>query len=421
MPVRAGERHTGTCYDARAVSPHSLYVCYFGLREPLVQTQVLPYLRELVRDGVRVSLLTFEPDRRRNWSDREVAEERSRQREDGIEWHLLPYHKRFSLLATAYDVVRGALYTARVVRAEGVNILHGRSHVATMIAAVVARFTRVRVVFDFRGFLAEEYVESGNWRRGGMLYRLTKMAERWLLRKADAFVVLTEQGRELLRPDVGDRPVAVIPCCFDTSRAGGDREAMRAELGVTGRTVIVYTGTLGGFYLTRETAALFAAIYEHDSSAFLLVLTKSSPAELVSALRELGVPSDAYAITRSAPDDVPRYLSAADVGVSLIASSRARLAASPTKVAEYLAAGLPVISTRGVGDLEAEISGSRVGVLLDGTTRADFDRAWSAMARLRSDAELAARCREHARRFYDLRAVGGPRYRRLYREVLGTT
>ena len=30
----------------------TLYVCYFGLREPLVQTQVLPYLRELAASGV---------------------------------------------------------------------------------------------------------------------------------------------------------------------------------------------------------------------------------------------------------------------------------------------------------------------------------------------------------------------------------
>ena len=42
---------------------HSLYICYFGLREPLVQTQVLPYLRELVAGGVKMSLLTFEPQR----------------------------------------------------------------------------------------------------------------------------------------------------------------------------------------------------------------------------------------------------------------------------------------------------------------------------------------------------------------------
>jgi hypothetical protein len=55
----------------------TLYICYFGLREPLVQTQVLPYLRELARGGVGVSLLTFEPDMRRAWDERPTNEERA--------------------------------------------------------------------------------------------------------------------------------------------------------------------------------------------------------------------------------------------------------------------------------------------------------------------------------------------------------
>ena len=38
----------------------TLYICYFGVREPLVQTQVIPYLRELKKDGYEISLLTFE-------------------------------------------------------------------------------------------------------------------------------------------------------------------------------------------------------------------------------------------------------------------------------------------------------------------------------------------------------------------------
>jgi carbamoyltransferase len=38
----------------------TLYICYFGINEPLVQTQVLPYLRQLSAAGVRVNLLTFE-------------------------------------------------------------------------------------------------------------------------------------------------------------------------------------------------------------------------------------------------------------------------------------------------------------------------------------------------------------------------
>src|ERR1051326_9263552 len=49
----------------------SLYICYFGLREPLVQTQVLPYLRELAKSGVAIFLLTFEPER---WDDAQMRD-----------------------------------------------------------------------------------------------------------------------------------------------------------------------------------------------------------------------------------------------------------------------------------------------------------------------------------------------------------
>ena len=45
----------------------TLYLCYFGLREPLVQTQVVPYLREMRAAGIEVSLLTFEPGWPRSW------------------------------------------------------------------------------------------------------------------------------------------------------------------------------------------------------------------------------------------------------------------------------------------------------------------------------------------------------------------
>ncbi len=69
---------------------HTLYLCYFGLREPLVQTQVLPYLREIAKGNIRVSLLTFEPDLRKRWSDREVSETKQKLAVDNIEWLSLP-------------------------------------------------------------------------------------------------------------------------------------------------------------------------------------------------------------------------------------------------------------------------------------------------------------------------------------------
>src|SRR5205085_11606858 len=65
--------------DTRTMSA-ALYICYFGLREPLVQTQVLPYLRELAARGHRMSLLTFEPS---PWRHGEGEQWRERLQRDG--------------------------------------------------------------------------------------------------------------------------------------------------------------------------------------------------------------------------------------------------------------------------------------------------------------------------------------------------
>jgi glycosyltransferase involved in cell wall biosynthesis len=399
--------------------PGGLYLCYFGLREPLVQTQVLPYLREIVKGGTRMSLLTFEPELKGSWSSVETKEWKERLRRDGIEWHALPYHKRPSLPATLYDIVRGAIRTVQLVRREHIDIIHARSHVGATIGAIARRITGARLIFDFRGLMAEEYVESGNWRANGMLFNITKAVERWLLRSSDGFVVLTERLRVRLFPDERERPVAVIPCCVDETRfVSADRELSRAELGVSSRIVFTSIGTLGGYYMTRELAELFAIARELDPRVYLLVVTKASPTMMVAQLQRLGMPPDAYRILQSDVEDIPKHLSVSDVGLCLIRPSQAQEASSPTKFAEYLAAGLPVIIPRGVGDLDAEVEEGGIGVLLDGFDREAFVDACRRIDALRRDPELSERCREHARTRYGLRSIGGERYRQLYRALL---
>ena len=139
---------------------------------------------------------------------------------------------------------------------------------------------------------------------------------------------------------------------------------------------------------------------------------------MVDALEREGFTRDDYRVLTVPPGEIPRYLRAADVGVSLIRTSFCRRASSPTKFAEYLAAGLPVISTAEIGDLDVHIEANRVGVLVHRLEREAYENAVAAMTELRRDPHLGDRCRELARREYDLHDVGGARYRRLYDAVL---
>lgn len=408
---------------------HTLYICYFGLREPLVQTQVIPYLLEIAKAGIRVSLLTFEPSLKHNWTAEQIESMRQTLRDAAIEWDCLAYHKRPSAIATAYDIFAGVRFIRRKIRDEQINILHGRVHVPTLMGALARRlsFHKPKLLFDIRGFFPEEYTDAGVWPENGLLYRTAKRVEKWLMRESDGFVVLTEKAREILFPesketgfDKLERPVEVIPCCVDfEKRFSGDsdilREEKRRELNIRDRLVFTHVGALGGLYLTNEIADFLETARLGDRKTFALFLTQTDPNLIIPLLKSRGFDDADFFVGTAPPADMPGFLNAADVGLSFVKAGYATQSRSPTKIPEYLAAGLPIIANSGVGDVDRLIIEEGVGVLIDSFDRETYIKGLKQLAEL---GDIRDRCRETARRKFDLEDVGGVKYRQLYRRLL---
>lgn len=405
----------------------TLYVCYFGLREPLVQTQVLPYLRQLKSENVRVSLLTFEPRLGKTWTPDEIAKQRAALSAEGISWHCLKYHKWPSLPATIYDMAIGTWAILRIMRREGVDILHARNHVPAVMSAAAKKLKGGQLVFDIRGFMPEEYTDAGVWPENGYLYRGLKRVERYLLRVSDAFVLLTEKARDIVFPGCSDtdnfgRPIEVIPCCVDFERfesAGqASRESLRAELNVTGRRVIVYLGSFGGWYMTDEMTEFLAVAHSQDPTTFSMILTQSPRQIVIDRMSSLGIEEKNFMVTQVTPSEVPPYLKAADIAISFIKPCYSKQSSSPTKIAEYLASGLPVVCNTGVGDLDKLIEENHVGALLREFSSQGYLKALDEIEIMRRDETMAARLRGVARQEFDLSSVGRTRYRRLYERLV---
>lgn len=409
---------------------HSLYLCYFGLREPLVQTQVLPYLRELVAGGFKISLLTFEPELETRWDEDSISAMRARLQGEGISWYLLPYHKRPSLPATLYDIWKGAQFARQLAKREQVEVMHARAHIAAAMGALAKwRLGRnsVKLIFDIRGFLPEEYTDAGIWPENGWLYRGVKAVERRLLATADAFVVLTRKAHAILFPGCDDadaqgRPIEVIPCCVDWQRFRAaetlSREDTRRTLNLTDRRVLVYVGSFGGWYLTDEMMEFCAQAHQRDPRTFTLILTQREVGQAKQRLLAHGIAEKDCLVTQAAPDEVPRYLAAADVALSFIKPCYSKQSSSPTKIAEYLAGGLPIVGNAGIGDLDELMTGEHVGVLLREFSSEAYEQALDELDALSEDEQLRERCQLVARREFDLHHVGGPRYRHLYQRLL---
>ena len=405
----------------------TLYVCYFGLREPLVQTQVLPYLRQLKSENVQVSLLTFEPRLNDLWSWADLDRQRAALDAEGISWHYLKYHKWPSLPATIYDMAIGAWTILKIMRREGVGILHARNHVPAVMSAIARKLNGGQLVFDIRGFMPEEYTDAGVWPENGYLYRGLKRVERYLLGTSDGFILLTEKARDVVFPGSAEtdplgRPIEVIPCCVDFERfeqvARISRELIREELNLTNRRVIVYLGSFGGWYMTREMTEFLAVAHNQDPATFSMILTQSSPQMVIERMSSLGIAGKDFMVQQVTPEQVPYYLKAADIAISFIKPCYSKQSSSPTKIAEYLASGLPLVCNSGVGDLDKLLEEKQVGALLREFTTESFLEALNKVDQMRGTAGTSERLRHVARQEFDLVRVGRTRYRRLYDRLL---
>ncbi len=104
----------------------------------------------------------------------------------------------------------------------------------------------------------------------------------------------------------------------------------------------------------------------------------------------------------------------ADVGLALVRPDHAKRASAPTKVGEYLACGLAVAATEGVGDLKDHFEGSDVAI-----TVAPSDEPGRIVDRILETLETTdrvAKARALAEKHYDLEtAVTG--FAAVYRSL----
>jgi glycosyltransferase involved in cell wall biosynthesis len=403
-----------------------LYISYNGMLDPLGQSQVIPYLKGLSGRGVKFTLLSFE--RAQAYS----AEGQSRcqlLRDElsrfGIEWHYLRYHQKPSIPATAYDVIAGTRRARRLVRVNQIEMVHARAHIPAVIGLSLKHKFGIKMIFDVRGLMAEEYVDAGHWQAGSIAARMTKAMEARVLGATEAIVTLTDALWNTMKnwPSVSGRTIAheVIPCCVDQEQFRFDaavRTAKRAELGLDDRLVLVYSGSVGGWYMTNEMAQFFAELKQRRPNAFFLWLTTGNREIVDRAMARQAIQSKDYAVCRVLSREVAAYLNAADVGIAFYKAGTSRLGTSPVKVSEYLSCALPVIVNAGIGDTDELIERENAGVVVRNFSKHDYEDAAAAAVQLAADADTRRRVRMTAEKYFNLRSVGIEHYARLYERVL---
>jgi glycosyltransferase involved in cell wall biosynthesis len=367
------------------------YLTFDSVSEGVARSQVLPYVQRIAGRGMSVELHTMEKDRPSEATRRTLEEA-------GVGWRAHQFG-RHGAVGGAGRVFRGAAMVRRAA------LVHARSDLP---AASVLIAGRPRWVWDVRSFWADQRIALGTLRPGSAEDRTLRRIERAAAIRSSAIITLTAAAIDVLGARHGNDVAAkatVVPTCVDLDAF------VPAPMPEAEPIRLLFSGTLNRFY-DMPVMLRLAEFVRRRRPTELRTVTPGSTSwepELTAAGvdRIVGGPAEmAEHVSRShAGLSVCRL----DAGISL-------RAAAPTKLAEFLAGGRPVVVNRGLGDMDGLIDRFDCGVVLQGRDDDHLDETARRLEALVDDPQTPGRCREAAEAHFDLEK-GVDRLVTLYRSI----
>lgn len=377
-----------------------LYIVYWGALEPLGQSLVLPAVMKLAQDEIDLTLVTFEkPEDLANITEAERV--RRIFLEHNITWIPLKYHKTPKIPATLFDISAGVANGLRKRLRKRFDIVHGRTFIGGLISLIFSRLSGAKFIYHTEGFYPEEQVDCGVWTTEARAFKAAKKLDDAMYARADGIIALSDKARRIIesKPEISRRgaPVIVVPSCVDLERF----KISEGKPNFSGVVKLAYIGSVGGRYLLDKIGRFTAAAKTVNSNVELQIYSRTSRELIAETLSKSGLSNESWQLAALAYREVPDFLSRHHAGFSFLENGLSD-GGSPTKVGEYWALGLPVITTPDIGDTEDIIRREKVGVIVEAHDDEAYLKAFRELKLLLADSELSSRCRQAAEKHYNL-------------------
>lgn len=366
--------------------PNFLFVSIDGMTDPLGSAQVLPYLINLSKKGFNIGIISCEKN-----ENFEPQHQQIKKLIDNanITWNYCFYKSGKPFFSQWQNYVALKKIAICELKKQPNTILHCRSYLPALIGLYAKKKYATRFIFDMRGFWADERIEGNIWKKSNpieaYLYSYFKKKETQLLQHADAIVSLTEKAKSIILNwkinKIVDEKITVIPCCADLqhfSTANLDNEKINTLKNslpqLQNKFVLSYIGSLGTWYMAKEMLDFFKFLDAKTPSVFF-VITKDDKEMVFELAQKAGIQKEKLIIVSAHRSEMPYYISLSTASLFFIKPTFSKLASSPTKLGELLSMGVPIVTNKGIGDVDAVILNSNCGVLISEFLNTNYQNA----------------------------------------------
>jgi len=354
-----------------------LYISYDGMTDNLGQSQVIPYLKGLSKLGYSFTLLSCEKPENYTKNKTLIQEILN---ESNIDWRPVVYHKSPPVLSSVFDIYQIKTKAISLHKVLNFDIVHCRSYLPSLIGLMLKTKHGVKFIFDMRGFWADERIDGNLWNIKNpiynYIYKFFKRKEKEFIEHSDVIISLTEAGKIEMQSwkvsPAASEKIMVIPCCVDMLLFNKKRvdlqdiSDLKFKLDINNNEfVLSYLGSIGTWYMLDEMLDFFLCLLEKKKDTkFLFISPESEHKYIREAASKKQLDSKSIITVESARNEVPKYLALSTCSIFFIKPSYSKKSSSPTKQAEIMAMGIPLICNSNVGDVEEILLKNRAGFIV---------------------------------------------------------
>ena len=231
-------------------------------------------------------------------------------------------------------------------------------------------YKKVYIVYDSRGASAEKHhLKTKVTPEKEILYQKTLNQQIKQSCLADRILCVSSKLKEYhLQKDktLSENKLIIIPGCADKNKFYFDnklRNTIRKELRIEDEIVFLYSGALDKEWQIPDFVfSAFSLLCNIHENSFFILLTPNL--KIVSEFAKKYNINEKRIFAKFASfNEINSFLNAADAGILFREDAVTNNVASPTKYAEYLLAGLPVIISEKIGDFSEFTNENNLGIV----------------------------------------------------------
>lgn len=321
-----------------------LFITWDGPQTSYLTGLFLPILAGLARSGHSPHVLQF------TWgANKKIAETKRICVARGVPYRAIRVRRVLGSVGPFLTAVIGSLAIRRAVRDWKIDILMPRSLMPAIAVICMGNMRGLQIVFDADGFAADERADFQGLPRTSSIYRVLKWSERNMVKLADSVMVRTPKAVDLLCADSSVLPAKFFvvtngrePHLYDGARPFRPVNSLR----------LCYAGSIGAQYLPDLMLTLSEKLNSSLPGTTLEIFTGDSRNVKLALERANLADSGWITVSEVKPFNVPSALKSCDLALALRKQCFSSQGVAPIKIGEYLMAGLPIIGTAGIGDVE---------------------------------------------------------------------